>query len=159
MMHDDAVLSINFSRDSEMLASGSQDGKIKVLLPSHLPQNWKSFLNALFMSSTYVWQSRMSFLLNLFLRAGTLVCYVHTHLVSRILPLQSLAQLYIVTPSDSCNESTELWTCRCGEFGLGSAYGDLSVHMGRVWPVSPSPGMAPKSSAHPLMAQHGKWRS
>jgi WD40 repeat-containing protein SMU1 len=30
MMHDDAVLSINFSRDSEMLASGSQDGKIKV---------------------------------------------------------------------------------------------------------------------------------
>jgi WD40 repeat-containing protein SMU1 len=39
MMHDDAVLSINFSRDSEMLASGSQDGKIKVLLPSHLPQN------------------------------------------------------------------------------------------------------------------------
>ena len=30
MMHDDAVLSIDFSRDSEMLASGSQDGKIKV---------------------------------------------------------------------------------------------------------------------------------
>lgn len=32
MMHDDAVLSIDFSRDSEMLASGSQDGKIKVLM-------------------------------------------------------------------------------------------------------------------------------
>lgn len=32
MMHDDAVLSVDFSRDSEMLASGSQDGKIKVLL-------------------------------------------------------------------------------------------------------------------------------
>eukprot|EP00854_Cymbomonas_tetramitiformis_P015302 gene15302-18105_t len=30
MMHDDAVLSINFSRDSESLVSGSQDGKIKV---------------------------------------------------------------------------------------------------------------------------------
>lgn len=30
MMHDDAVLCIDFSRDSEMLASGSQDGKIKV---------------------------------------------------------------------------------------------------------------------------------
>jgi WD40 repeat protein len=30
MMHDDAVLSVDFSRDSEMLASGSQDGKIKV---------------------------------------------------------------------------------------------------------------------------------
>lgn len=32
MMHDDAVLCVDFSRDSEMLASGSQDGKIKVLL-------------------------------------------------------------------------------------------------------------------------------
>ncbi|PWA68415.1 transducin family protein / WD-40 repeat family protein [Artemisia annua] len=30
MMHDDAVLCIEFSRDSEMLVSGSQDGKIKV---------------------------------------------------------------------------------------------------------------------------------
>lgn len=30
MMHDDAVLCLNFSRDSEMLCSGSQDGKIKV---------------------------------------------------------------------------------------------------------------------------------
>jgi WD40 repeat-containing protein SMU1 len=29
-MHDDAVLCITFSRDSEMIASGSQDGKIKV---------------------------------------------------------------------------------------------------------------------------------
>jgi len=32
MMHDDAVLCVDFSRDSEMLASGSQDGKIKVHL-------------------------------------------------------------------------------------------------------------------------------
>lgn len=30
MMHDDAVLCVDFSRDSEMLVSGSQDGKIKV---------------------------------------------------------------------------------------------------------------------------------
>lgn len=30
MMHDDPVLCIDFSRDSELLASGSQDGKIKV---------------------------------------------------------------------------------------------------------------------------------
>lgn len=30
MMHDDPVLCVEFSRDSEMLASGSQDGKIKV---------------------------------------------------------------------------------------------------------------------------------
>lgn len=33
MMHDDAVLALNFSWDSEILASGSQDGKIKVLQP------------------------------------------------------------------------------------------------------------------------------
>ena len=32
MMMDDAVLCLCFSRDSEMLASGSQDGKIKVLI-------------------------------------------------------------------------------------------------------------------------------
>jgi WD40 repeat protein len=32
MMHDDAVLCVDFSRDSEMLASWSQDGKIKVPL-------------------------------------------------------------------------------------------------------------------------------
>lgn len=31
-MMDDAVLCLAFSRDSEMLASGSQDGKIKVWL-------------------------------------------------------------------------------------------------------------------------------
>ncbi|CAI0391004.1 unnamed protein product [Linum tenue] len=30
MMHDDSVLCVDFSRDSEMLASGSQDGKVKV---------------------------------------------------------------------------------------------------------------------------------
>ena len=30
MMHDEAVLSLNFSKDSELLVSGSQDGKIKV---------------------------------------------------------------------------------------------------------------------------------
>ncbi|GAQ85941.1 hypothetical protein KFL_002620080 [Klebsormidium nitens] len=30
MMHDDAVLSLDISRDSEIVASGSQDGKIKV---------------------------------------------------------------------------------------------------------------------------------
>lgn len=30
MMMDDAVLCLTFSRDSEMLASGAQDGKIKV---------------------------------------------------------------------------------------------------------------------------------
>ena len=30
MMMDDAVLCLTFSRDSEMLASGGQDGKIKV---------------------------------------------------------------------------------------------------------------------------------
>lgn len=34
MMMDDAVLCMCFSRDSEMLATGSQDGKIKVGLPS-----------------------------------------------------------------------------------------------------------------------------
>lgn len=30
MMMEEAVLALSFSRDSEMLASGSQDGKIKV---------------------------------------------------------------------------------------------------------------------------------
>lgn len=30
MMHDTAVLALNFSRDSELLVSGSQDGKLKV---------------------------------------------------------------------------------------------------------------------------------
>ena len=30
MMHDEAVLALGFSRDSELLASGSQDGHIKV---------------------------------------------------------------------------------------------------------------------------------
>ena len=30
MMHDGAILALGFSRDSELLVSGSQDGKIKV---------------------------------------------------------------------------------------------------------------------------------
>lgn len=39
MMHDEAVLCIAFSKDSEMLASGSQDGKIKVgILARWFPQ-------------------------------------------------------------------------------------------------------------------------
>ena len=33
MMMDDAVLCMCFSRDSEMLATGGQDGKIKVKFP------------------------------------------------------------------------------------------------------------------------------
>jgi WD40 repeat-containing protein SMU1 len=37
MMMDEAVLCLAFSRDSEMLASGGQDGKIKVSLLSQLP--------------------------------------------------------------------------------------------------------------------------
>lgn len=35
MMHEEHVLCVDFSRDSEMLASGSQDGKIKVPLLSN----------------------------------------------------------------------------------------------------------------------------
>lgn len=34
MMMDDSVLCLAFSRDSEMLASGGQDGKLKVLFSS-----------------------------------------------------------------------------------------------------------------------------
>lgn len=30
MMMEEAVLTLSFSRDSEMLASGSQDGKVKI---------------------------------------------------------------------------------------------------------------------------------
>lgn len=37
MMMDDAILTLSFSRDSEMLASGSQDGKIKVSVFSFFP--------------------------------------------------------------------------------------------------------------------------
>ena len=29
MMHDEAVLALSFSKDSELLVTGSQDGKIK----------------------------------------------------------------------------------------------------------------------------------
>lgn len=36
MMMDDSVLCLAFSRDSEMLASGGQDGKLKVLFSSAL---------------------------------------------------------------------------------------------------------------------------
>ena len=34
MMHDKAVLALAFSRDSELLVSGSQDGKIKARCPA-----------------------------------------------------------------------------------------------------------------------------
>ena len=34
MLMEDSVLCLSFSRDSEMLLSGSQDGKIKVLIYS-----------------------------------------------------------------------------------------------------------------------------
>lgn len=36
MMMDDSVLCLAFSRDSEMLASGGQDGKLKVLFTFQL---------------------------------------------------------------------------------------------------------------------------
>lgn len=47
MMMDDAVLCMAFSRDSEMLATGSKDGKIKVSISTRYPlyrlhiQVWK----------------------------------------------------------------------------------------------------------------------
>lgn len=40
MMHDSAVIALAISRDSEMVASGSQDGKVKVptsSLPTQVP--------------------------------------------------------------------------------------------------------------------------
>ena len=37
MMHDDAVLALAFSWEGELLASGSQDGKIKVGTPALWP--------------------------------------------------------------------------------------------------------------------------
>ena len=40
MMHDEAVLSLNFSKDSELLVSGSQDGKIKVGMPRQRLRFW-----------------------------------------------------------------------------------------------------------------------
>ncbi len=36
MMHDTAVIALAVSRDSEMLASGSQDGKIKACFRSFM---------------------------------------------------------------------------------------------------------------------------
>lgn len=39
MMHDEAVLCMCFSDDSEFLATGSQDGKIKVLINNNLLYN------------------------------------------------------------------------------------------------------------------------
>lgn len=40
MMHEGAVLALNFSRDSELLVSGSQDGKIKVSSQCCLLFDW-----------------------------------------------------------------------------------------------------------------------
>ena len=45
MMHDEAVLSLSFSKDSELLVSGSQDGKIKV-------GEWQTANNALLNNNT-----------------------------------------------------------------------------------------------------------
>ena len=42
MMMETAVLCLNFSKDSELIASGSQDGKIKVWRIS-TGQCWKKF--------------------------------------------------------------------------------------------------------------------
>ena len=47
MMHNGAVLALNFSRDSELLVSGSQDGKIKVHLcwkPGMIQTGWERML-------------------------------------------------------------------------------------------------------------------
>ena len=44
MMMEDSILCLAFSRDSEMLVSGSKDGKIKVSVEYHY--KWKVFLFA-----------------------------------------------------------------------------------------------------------------
>ena len=41
MMMEDSILCLAFSRDSEMLVSGSKDGKIKVSMEYHY--KWKVF--------------------------------------------------------------------------------------------------------------------
>lgn len=53
MMMDDAVLCLCFSRDSEMLASGSQDGKIKVSQILALKLSKKKILVFIFFSKDY----------------------------------------------------------------------------------------------------------
>ena len=40
MMHDVAVLALSFTRDSELLVSGSQDGKIKVITEYFSLSSW-----------------------------------------------------------------------------------------------------------------------
>lgn len=45
MMMDDSVLCLAFSRDSEMLASGGQDGKLKVLFSSAHFYNYVYFFS------------------------------------------------------------------------------------------------------------------
>lgn len=45
MMMDDSVLCLAFSRDSEMLASGGQDGKLKVLFSSAHFYNYVNFFS------------------------------------------------------------------------------------------------------------------
>ena len=45
MMMDDAVLCMCFSRDSEMLATGAQDGKIKVTFSLIHPIHFNYFSN------------------------------------------------------------------------------------------------------------------
>ena len=44
MLMEDAVLCMSFSRDSEMLATGSQDGKLKVFI---YQQDDKDLINTL----------------------------------------------------------------------------------------------------------------
>ena len=51
MMMDDAVLCMGFSKDSEMLATGGQDGKIKVI--SDLLMNYTCFPSNLFLPIKY----------------------------------------------------------------------------------------------------------
>lgn len=43
MMHDESVFCVKFSKDSELLVSGSQDGKIKVTIITSISLTYKNY--------------------------------------------------------------------------------------------------------------------
>lgn len=71
MMHSDSVLATAFSRDSEMLATASQDGQIKVCEAIHESSNAQS-AELLLLCCSQVWKLRTGQVLRRYDKAHSL---------------------------------------------------------------------------------------
>ncbi len=183
MMHDSAVIALAISRDSEMVASGSQDGKVKVL--AYLLQSCKAPMSGCrskhfqgltpgrkccCFATLLMWQRRWQDqeFWHPWLSAAAVACVVmNTPCLAGTSAMYLLRWACIVVQQDSRNAAmlrrhpepiahrSALAMRRCSRSRQDSCCASLTAHTHKASPRLASHVMVLTSSAHPMTA----WRA